>query len=138
MMNSHTLEAEAYMVCRASSRTTRAMKRIPVRKKRKRKKKTLAKKQKPNKPSLLALFLRFIFLKGKKVETKVLETVLLTRSVEGHHSLWMDTGGSHCRFSLYIFRHLPSPGVAAITTFPFLPFPHGKTHGRRVLLRPLH
>ncbi|XP_037593951.1 protocadherin-7 isoform X5 [Cebus imitator] len=29
-------------------------------------------------------------------------------------------------------------GVAAITTFPFLPFPHGKTHGRRVLLRPLH
>ncbi|XP_059019953.1 protocadherin-7 isoform X6 [Mustela lutreola] len=31
-----------------------------------------------------------------------------------------------------------SVGVAAITTFPFLPFPHGKTHGRRVLLRPLH
>ncbi|XP_053528381.1 protocadherin-7 isoform X4 [Artibeus jamaicensis] len=29
-------------------------------------------------------------------------------------------------------------GVAAITTFPFLPFPHGKTLGRRVLLRPLH
>ncbi|KAM4854184.1 protocadherin-7 isoform 8-T8 [Thomomys bottae] len=29
-------------------------------------------------------------------------------------------------------------GVAAITTFPLLPFPHGKTHGRRVLLRPLH
>lgn len=29
-------------------------------------------------------------------------------------------------------------GVAVITTFPFLPFPHGKTHGRRVLLRPLH
>ncbi|XP_054585579.1 protocadherin-7 isoform X2 [Eptesicus fuscus] len=29
-------------------------------------------------------------------------------------------------------------GVAAITTLPFLPFPHGKTHGRRVLLRPLH
>ncbi|KAM7157819.1 protocadherin-7 isoform 3-T3 [Molossus nigricans] len=29
-------------------------------------------------------------------------------------------------------------GVAAITTFPFLPFPHGKTPGRRVLLRPLH
>ncbi|XP_027242735.1 protocadherin-7 isoform X4 [Cricetulus griseus] len=31
-----------------------------------------------------------------------------------------------------------SVGVAAITTFPLLPFPHGKTHGRRVLLRPLH
>ncbi|XP_053528382.1 protocadherin-7 isoform X5 [Artibeus jamaicensis] len=31
-----------------------------------------------------------------------------------------------------------SVGVAAITTFPFLPFPHGKTLGRRVLLRPLH
>ncbi|XP_057402752.1 protocadherin-7 isoform X4 [Balaenoptera acutorostrata] len=31
-----------------------------------------------------------------------------------------------------------SVGVAAITTFPFLPFPHGKTHGRRELLRPLH
>ncbi|XP_023554925.1 protocadherin-7 isoform X3 [Octodon degus] len=29
-------------------------------------------------------------------------------------------------------------GVAAITTFPLLPFPHGKTHGRRALLRPLH
>ncbi|XP_036900588.1 protocadherin-7 isoform X3 [Sturnira hondurensis] len=29
-------------------------------------------------------------------------------------------------------------GVAAITTFPFLPFPHGQTLGRRVLLRPLH
>ncbi|XP_054364948.1 protocadherin-7 isoform X8 [Mirounga angustirostris] len=31
-----------------------------------------------------------------------------------------------------------SVGVAVITTFPLLPFPHGKTHGRRVLLRPLH
>ncbi|XP_051030061.1 protocadherin-7 isoform X7 [Phodopus roborovskii] len=29
-------------------------------------------------------------------------------------------------------------GVAAITPFPLLTFPHGKTHGRRVLLRPLH